>query len=83
MLLFSYLSIGDVQNAITCLIKIKQIKESLLAAKLAKYLDEDMEELLVINALKTEYFKHHKWNEAREILKNHPKLDVCYMKTIF
>lgn len=82
-MLFSYLSIGDVRNTITCLTKIKQIKESLLAAKLARYFDEDMEELLVINALKTEYFKHHKWNEAREILKNHPKLEVCYTKTIF
>lgn len=72
------MSIGDAQNAISCLIKIKQIKELSLAAKLARYIDEDMEESLVVNILKTEYFKHHKWIEAKEFLKNHPKLDVCY-----
>lgn len=75
--MFSYLSIGDVRNAISCLTKIKQIKELSLAAKLARYIDEEMEESLVVNILKVEYFKHHKWNEARELLKNHPNLDVC------
>lgn len=74
--IFSYLSIGDVQSAISCLMKIKQIKELSLAAKLARYVDEDKEVSLVVNILKTEYFKHHKWNEAREFLKHHPKLDV-------
>lgn len=72
------MSVGDTQNAISCLIKIKQIKELSLAAKLARFIDEDMEESLVINILRTEYFKHHKWIEAREFLKNHPKLDVCF-----
>lgn len=80
-LCFSYLSIGDVRNAISCLMKIKQVKELLLAAKLARYVDEDMEESLVVNILKMEYFKHHKWIEAREFLKNHPKFNVCYTYT--
>lgn len=79
-LFFSYLSIGDVQNAISCLIKVKQTKELSLAAKLARYIDEDMEESLVVNLLKTEYFRHHKWNEAKELLKNHPKLNVCFFQ---
>lgn len=74
-----YLSIGDTRNAISCLTKIKQIKELSLAAKLAMYIDEDMEESLVVNILKTEYFRHHKWNEARELLKNHPKLNYLKM----
>uniref|UniRef100_A0A2H8TR50 Gem-associated protein 5 n=1 Tax=Melanaphis sacchari TaxID=742174 RepID=A0A2H8TR50_9HEMI len=76
-----YLSIGDVRNTISCLIKIKQNKELLLAAKLARYIDEDMEESLVVNLLKTEYFKHHKWNEAKELLKDHPKLNYLNMWT--
>lgn len=76
--LFSYLGIGDVRNAVFCLTKVKQTRELLLAAKLARYLDEDTEESLIVNVLKTEYFKHHKWNEAKEILKNHPKLDVSF-----
>jgi len=78
-LFFSFLSIGDTPNAISCLTKIKQVKELSLAAKLARYIDEDMEESLVVNILKTEHFKHHKWNEARELLKNHPKLNVSYL----
>ncbi|VVC40847.1 Hypothetical protein CINCED_3A004867 [Cinara cedri] len=69
-----YLSIGDAQNAISCLMKVKQVKELTLAAQLARYVDEELEQSLVINILKMEYFKHHKWNEARELLKNHPKL---------
>lgn len=77
-IIFSFLSIGDTRNAILCLIKIKQVKELSLAAKLARYIDEDMEESLVVNLLKTEYFRHHTWNEARELLKNHPKLNVSY-----
>lgn len=77
-LFFSFLSIDDTRNAILCLIKIKQVKELSLAAKLARYVDEDMEESLVVNLLKTEYFRHHKWNEARDLLKNHPKLNVSY-----
>jgi hypothetical protein len=44
---------------------------------LAKYIDEEMEKSLVINLLKTEYFRQHKWHEARELMKDHPKLDVC------
>ncbi|XP_027854379.1 gem-associated protein 5 isoform X3 [Aphis gossypii] len=76
-----YLSIGDVRNAISCLIKVKQTKELSLAAKLARYIDEDMEESLVVNLLKTEYFRHHKWNEAKELLKNHPKLNYLNMWT--
>lgn len=75
--LSSYLSIGDVRNAIACLLKIKQVGELSLAAKLARYIDQDMEKSLVINILKMEYFKHHKWNEARKLLENHPKLNVC------
>jgi len=77
-LFFSFLSIGDTRNAISCLMKIKHVKELSLAAKLARYIDEDMEESLVVNLLKTEYFKHHTWNEARELLKDHPKLNVSY-----
>lgn len=57
--------------------KVKQTKELSLAAKLARYIDEDMETSLVVNILNMEYFKNHKWNEAREFLKNHPNLDVC------
>lgn len=76
IIIFSYLSIGDVQNAISCLTKLKQTKELSLAAKLARYIDKDIEESLVVNILKTEHFKHHKWNEARELLKNHPNLNV-------
>lgn len=77
MVFYSYLSIGDAHSAISCLMKIKQIKELSLAAKLARYIDKDKELSLVVNILKTEYFKYHKWNEAREFLKHHPKLDVC------
>ncbi|KAL4096870.1 hypothetical protein QTP88_021745 [Uroleucon formosanum] len=76
-----FLSIGDTQNAISCLIKIKQVKELSLAAKLAKYIDEDLEESLVVNLLKSEYFRHHTWDEARELLKNHPKLNYLNMWT--
>lgn len=70
------MSIGDARNAISCLTKLKQIKELSLAAKLARYIDKDMEESLVVNILKTDHFKHHKWNEARELLKHHPELNV-------
>lgn len=71
------MSIGDAKNALSCLVKIKQVKELTLAANLAQYIDGNMEESLIVNILKTEYFKHHKWNQARELLKTHPKLDVC------
>lgn len=83
IIIFSYLSIGDVQNAVSCLTKLKQIKELSLAAKLARYIDKDMEETLVINILKMEHFKHHKWNEARELLKNHPDLNVYLILFMF
>lgn len=73
----SYLSIGDPKNAISSLVKVKQIRELTLAARISKNVDEAMEQSLVINILKMEYFKHHKWNDAKELLKNHPKLDVC------
>lgn len=79
----SYLSIGDIKNTISCLIKVKQVKELTLAARLARYIDEEMEQSLIINILKIEYFKHHKWNEARELLKNHPKHVVCNRQFIF
>ncbi|XP_050440258.1 gem-associated protein 5-like isoform X2 [Adelges cooleyi] len=74
-----YLSIKDPWNAVSCLTKIKQPKELILAAKLASRIDEDMELSLVVNLLKTEYFKHHKWNEARALLKDHPKLNYLEM----
>lgn len=38
-----------------------------------------MEKSLVIDVLKTDYFKQHKWNEARDFMKDHPKLDVCIL----
>ncbi|XP_050548887.1 uncharacterized protein LOC126910389 isoform X2 [Daktulosphaira vitifoliae] len=74
-----YLSIGDPRNAISCLTKIKQIKELSLAAKLACCVDEEIELSLVVNILKMEYFKHHKWNEARAFLNEHPKLNYLEM----
>ncbi|VVC34354.1 WD40/YVTN repeat-like-containing domain,WD40-repeat-containing domain,Quinoprotein alcohol [Cinara cedri] len=69
-----YLSINDGLNAMYCLMKVKQIRELSLAAKLARYLNEDIEKLLVVDILNTEYFKYNKWNRAKEFLENHPKL---------
>lgn len=77
------MSIGDPKNAISSLVKVKQVKELTLAARLSKNIDEAMEQSLVINILKMEYFKHHKWNEARFLLKNHPKLVVRSTQFVF
>lgn len=67
--------------------KINQIEELTLAAKLARHLNEEMELSLVVNILNMEYFKHCKWNEAREFLDNHPRLVVSslnlYLNIVF
>lgn len=60
-----------------CLTKTGELKDILLAAKLARYLNEETESLLVLKILVKEYLNNCKWNEARELLGNHPKLVVC------